>query len=190
MQELIDRAKAILLKPIDTWPIIKSEAKTEKEIYTDYVMILAAVPIVAGFLGQWLFGYGLNFFRGITWMIVAYALSLVFVFVIAKIVDALAPTFEAQKSSINSLKLVAYSMTAGWVIGIVAIIPGLAPLQILGLYGLYLFYVGLPHLMECPADKTLVYTIVVLIVSFVVMMVIGAITVSIVGISMMSGYRF
>ena len=189
MQEIIDRAKAILLKPIDTWPIIKSEAKSEKEIYTEYVMILAALPIVAQFLGQWLFGYGFPFSRGITWMIVGYALSLVGVFVMAKIVDALAPTFQAQKSNINSLKLVAYSMTAWWVIGIVAIIPGLAWLQILGLYSFYLFYVGLPHLMECPADKTLVYTIVALVVSIVVWAVIWAIVGSIVGISMMS-YRY
>ena len=68
MQEILDRVKAILLKPVDTWPVIKSEAKTEKQIYTEYVMILAAVPLVAGFLGQWLFGYGLPFFRGISWI--------------------------------------------------------------------------------------------------------------------------
>jgi hypothetical protein len=189
MQEILDRVKAILLKPVDTWPVIKSEAKTEKQIYTEYVMILAAVPLVAGFLGQWLFGYGLPFFRGISWMVVAYALSLVGVFVMAKIVDALAPSFQGQKSGVNSLKLVAYSMTASWVIGVVAIIPSLAPLQILGLYSIYLFYVGLPHLMECPADKTLVYTIAVLIIGIVVFAIIGAISASIVGLSMMSGYR-
>lgn len=190
MQEVIDRARAILISPVDTWPIIKSEAKTEKQIYTEYVMILAAVPIVARFIGQWIFTGYWPFFRGIGWMVVTYLLTLAGVFITAKVVDALAPTFQAQKNSLNSLKVVAYSMTAVWVIGIVNIIPALSPLGILGLYSIYLLYLGLPHLMECPADKTLVYTIAVIIVSFVVYVIIASVAASIVGVSYMSGYRF
>lgn len=190
MQEVIDRAKSILISPVDTWPIIKSEAKTEKQIFTDYVMILAAVPIVAQFIGNWIFTRYMSFFQGIGWMIVTYILTLVGVFVTAKVVDALAPTFQAQKNSLNALKVVAYSMTAAWVIGAVNLIPSLSPLGILGLYSIYLLYLGLPHLMECPADKTLVYTIAIIIVSFVLYVIIASIAASIVGVSYMSGYRF
>ena len=121
-------------------------------------------------------------------MIVTYVLSIVGVFITVKIVDALAPTFSGQKNSLNALKLVAYSWTATWVVGVVQIIPGLSILTILGLYSLYLLYLGLPHLMECPADKTLVYTVVIVVVAFVVMMVVGAVTVAIVGVSMIGSY--
>jgi len=188
MQELIDRVKAILISPVDTWPIIKSEAKTEKEIYTDYVMILAAVPVIAQFIGHIFFGWGMGFFRGISLMIVSYGLSIVGVFITVKIVDALAPTFEAKKNSLNALKLVAYSWTAMWVVGVVHIIPGLSILAFLGWYSIYLLYLGLPHLMDCPAEKTLVYTIAILVVSIVVGIIIGAVTVAIVGVSMVGSY--
>ncbi len=188
MQELIDRVKAILISPVDTWPIIKSEAKSEKEIYMDYVIYLAAIPVIAQFLGQSLFGWGMGFFRGISWMIVYYVLSITGVFVTAKIVDALAPTFEGKQNSLNSLKLVAYSMTAIWVIGMIYLIPDLSWLKILGiLYSIYLLYLGLPYLMECPAEKTLVYTVVIFIVALIVNLIIGAIAVAIVGASMMAG---
>jgi hypothetical protein len=184
MQALVERAKAIIISPVDTWAIIKSEDTTDKEIWSDYVMILAAVPIVSTFIGR-LF-LGMPFFRGIAWMVVTYCLSLGGVFIMAKVVDALAPTFDGQKSAINALKVVAYAMTASWVIGIINIIPSLSPLTILGLYSFYLLYLGLPHLMECPPDKTLVYTIAIVIVAFILYVVIGAISLSIVGLSYMS----
>ncbi len=186
MQELLDRVKAILISPVDTWPIIKRETKSEKEIYMDYVIYLAAIPVVAQFLGS-LFGWGMGFFRGISWMIVYYVLSIIGVFVTSKIVDALAPTFDGKQNSLNSLKLVAYSMTAVWVIGVVYLIPGLSILGILGVYSIYLGYLGLPYLMECPAEKTLVYTVVIFIVAFIVNLIVGSIAVAIVGVSMVAG---
>lgn len=188
MQELVDRVKAILISPVDTWPIIKGETKTEKEIYMDYVIYLAAIPVIAQFLGRLFYGWGFGFFRGLSWMIVSYLLSIAGVFILAKIVDALAPTFDGTKSGINSLKVVAYSMTAGWVIGIVYLIPGLSILGILGLYSIYLLYLGLPHLMECPAEKTLVYTIAIVIVGLIVWMIIGTLAAAIVGVEMVSRY--
>ena len=39
--------------------------------------------------------------------------------------------------------------------------------MLLGLYSLYLLYVGLPKLMHCPEDKALVYTIVIFVCAFV-----------------------
>ncbi|MGZ8522076.1 MAG: hypothetical protein ACXWX7_18220 [Candidatus Binatia bacterium] len=42
-------------------------------------------------------------------------------------------------------------------------------LQILGLYRLYLLYLGLPRLMKTPEDKALVYTIVVIFAAFVIL---------------------
>src|SRR4029453_14283966 len=95
--------------------------------------------------------------------IVAYVISLVVVFVVALIVDALAPTFGGTKSQINALKLVAYSATPGWGAGIATIIPVLGWIvAIIGtLYGIYLLYLGLPVLMKSPEDKTVVYLAVV-----------------------------
>lgn len=55
---LIDRVQAILLKPRLTWPTIAAERADIASIHTNYVMILAAIPAVAGFIGLTLIGIG------------------------------------------------------------------------------------------------------------------------------------
>jgi len=131
-----------LLKPRETWAEIKEETTTVSDIFKEYVMVVAAVPVIAGFLGKWILGisipfwghYRTPFLRGLTGAIVQYVLTLVGVFVAAKVVEMPAPSFQAKKDSVAAFKVVAYSMTAAWVIGIVTIIPDLSPLTILGLY--------------------------------------------------------
>lgn len=187
---IIQRIKEILIKPRETWAEIKEETTTVSDIFKEYVMVVAALPVIAGFLGKWILGtsipfwghYRTPFLRGLSGAIVQYVLTLVGVFVAAKVVEMLAPSFQAKKDSVAAFKVVAYSMTAAWVIGIVTIIPDLSPLTILGLYSFYLLYLGLPHLMECPPEKALGYTIVTIVVLIVVWIVIGIISAAFLGI--------
>ena len=48
---LIQRVQDILLKPKQTWPVIAQESADTASIYTGYVVILAAIPAIAGFIG-------------------------------------------------------------------------------------------------------------------------------------------
>ena len=75
------------------------------------------------------------------------------------IIDALAPRSEAIKA-IQALKPPRNSRTARLSV-IFLIIP--ARLLTCGIYSLYLLYLGLPVLMNSPPDKSLVYTIVVIL---------------------------
>ncbi len=102
-----------------------------------------------------------------------YVLTLVGVYVLALIIDALAPTFNGQKNQIQALKVAAYSSTASWVAGVFALVPGLRILTILGLYSLYLLYTGLPVLMKAPQDKAMGYTAVVIVAAIVLFMLVG-----------------
>ena len=45
---LIERAKAILLKPAQTWPVIDAEPATVASIYKDWLVIMAAIPADSG----------------------------------------------------------------------------------------------------------------------------------------------
>jgi hypothetical protein len=89
--------------------------------------------------------------------VVRYLLSFVIVYVMALVVDALAPTFHGQKNQPNALKLATYSMTPVWLAGALSLIPGLRPLGILGLYGVYLFWFGV-LLMKTPNERSTPYT--------------------------------
>jgi hypothetical protein len=177
------RAKAILLSPDTEWPIIAAEPATTGGLYTGYIMILAAIGPIANFLHGVLFGYGAfgfsyhpSFFGALTSAIVSYALTLGGTFLLAVIVAALAPTFQGQNSQIQALKLVAYSGTAGWLASAFNLIPGLGLLSIVGLYGVYLFFRGLPVLMQSPPAKSLPYTIVIFISVLIIGLVVGRLT--------------
>lgn len=178
---LVERVKGILLTPRKEWPVIEAESATPASLYTGYIMPLAAIPAVAGFIGMSLFGVsvlGANFRvpigTGLTGAVVRYVATLAGVYVLALIIDVLAPSFGGQKSQIQALKLAAYSSTASWLAGIFLILPALAMLSILGLYSLYLLFLGVPVLMKAPQDKSLVYTVVAIISAIVLYAVIGA----------------
>ncbi|MBA3318680.1 MAG: YIP1 family protein, partial [Gemmatimonadales bacterium] len=79
---------------------------------------------------------------------------------------------------IQALKVAGYSYTASWVAGIFLLIPVLSFLSILGVYSLYLLFLGLPVLMKAPKEKALSYTVVVILAAIVLFMVIGFVAVS------------
>ena len=158
---LIERLQAILLRPRQTWPTIAAEPATAATIYRNWVLILAAIPAVATFIGWSLIGggmFGISYrvplATGIVQLVVGYLLSLLAVYVLALIVNALAPTFHGSKDFIAALKVVAYGSTAGFVGGIFSLLPPLAWLGLLAaFYSIYLIYTGLPVLMRCPPAK-------------------------------------
>jgi hypothetical protein len=189
---LVSRVQGILLAPRKEWSVIDNESATPASLYSGYVVPLAAIPAIAGFIGSSIFGYNLlgstiriSVAAGIEGALVRYIMSLIGVYVLALIIDALAPNFGGTKNPIQALKVSAYSHTASWVAGIFAIIPGLGVLGILGLYSLYLLFVGLPVLMKAPEDKSLGYTAVVILCAIVLFAIVAAITSRFVGYGMM-----
>ena len=198
--DLISRVKSILLNPSETWSKIKDEPAEVKDLFTSYAAILAAIPPLAGFIGFSLIGwsvlgfhYRMPFFSGIGQLIVSYVFSLVGLYLLGLIIDALAPSFGSRKNQLRAMKVAVYSWTPAWVAGILTIIPSLGPLAMLAsLYSLYLFYLGLPILMDTPPDKVLGYVIVTILVSVLVWVVIGSLTGALFGYGRggMMGWRF
>lgn len=181
---LMERAKNILLQPKQEWPVIDTEQTSVGSLYTGYIIPLSAIGPIASVIGWSVFGMRVPFAGsmripigfGIRNAVIAYVLGLVSVFVLALIIDALAPTFGGQKNQIQALKAAAYSSTAGWVGGIFTLIPVLAILGLLAwIYSLYLLFLGLPVVMKAPQDKAVGYTVVVILVAIVLYFVIGII---------------
>jgi hypothetical protein len=171
--DIVERVKAILLTPKSEWLVIERESGDPAFLFMNYVAILAAIPAVCGFIGMSLIGtVGIG--AGLVFAIVQYLLAFVFVYVLGLIIDALAPTFDAQKNPANALKLAVYSMTPHWVAGIFLLIPVLGfPAAIIGLlYGFYLLWVGLRPLMKAPEEKAIVYTAATAICAIIIFIVI------------------
>jgi len=179
------RAQAIITKPKEEWIKIKDESLTVSQIFSPYVFILAAIPAVAQFIGLGLVGrripfigwyrYGLG--NALLYAILLYVLSLVSVYLFGIVINALAPSFGSKQNLPNAMKLAVFSMTPGWIAGVLYIIPMLGILVILAnLYGIYVLYLGFnTPLMETPKDKVIIYLIVSIVVIVVLMIVVGVI---------------
>lgn len=179
-QDLIGRVQRLLLSPKTEWDAIDRETVDPQSLVVGYVAPLAAIPAVATIIGMGIIGVGsvrLGFGTAIGMALTQFVMTIVMVFVFAFIINALAPTFGAQKNFNQALKVTAYYPTAVWVAGIFMIIPMLGILGLVGLlYSLYLLFVGLPKLMKPPAEKATTYTIVSIVVAIVAGVIIAGVT--------------
>lgn len=182
MSSLTQRVKNILLLPRAEWPVIASEPATAASLYTRYILILAAIPAVAGFLKAWLIGSGAfgvtvrsSLGSALTGSILQYVFSLIGVYVLALIVNALARTFGGQQDLVQALKAVAYSYTAAWIAGAAILLPWIGFLLMLagGIYSIYLLFLGLTPTMRSAPDKAVPYTVVTILCAIVLSVVIG-----------------
>lgn len=186
---LIARAKAMILQPKSEWQVVAAEPDSAQGIFMRYVVPLAAIGPIAGFIGMQLFGiqlFGVSFkpslMAGLTQAIVGYLLALVSVWVITFIIDALAPSFGGTSDRTQAMKLAAYAGTAGYLGGIFGIVPAIAALGLLAsLYGLYLLYLGATPVMKVPQDRAIVFVIIIIVAAIAAYFVIGLITAAITG---------
>ncbi len=181
MQKIIERCKALILKPAEEFTKIKGEELSVASMFKDYALILCAITPIASFIGFTLIGvsFGLGTFRypvhhALSYAIVTYLLSLAGIYLVAVVIDTLAPNFGSSKNLTDSFKIALFSYTPALIAGVFMIIPALSILTMLvGLYSLYLLYLGIKIIKEPPADKALAYTIISCVVLIVIYWLIG-----------------
>jgi len=197
--KLIERVQGIVLSPKTEWQKIAAEPADVKSLFTEYAMILAAIPALCGVIGFALIGMSLPtvdtirtpFAATLVQLVLPYVLGLVALYVVALIVNALAPTFDGQKNAIPALKLVVYSSTPVWLAGVFALLPVWGELGILlALYGPYLLYIGLAPMMKNPPDKSFGYTALIIVCYIVQAIIVSAVTAAVVSMGMAMRSRF
>ena len=157
--EVVARAKAIMLTPEREWQVIAREPGTLTDLFGSYVAILAAIPALSRFIGNSLIGGYDPVVRGLLRTVIAYAATFTVVYVLAGIIDLLARHFGTEKNFPNALKLSIYAHTPVWLAGIFLLVPGLNFLMLLGLYGSYLLWLGLPPLMGVSEERAPLYAL-------------------------------
>jgi hypothetical protein len=174
----------ILLRPGSAWTDIAAENHSIAHIYKSYLIFLAAIPAIAGFIGFSLVGVGafgisvrVPLVQGLVSAVVSYVLSLVMAMVVAWVASWLAPRFGGQAQLPRAFQLIAYGATAGWLGGIFSAIPSLAMLGALaGLYSIYLIYRGVPVLMQVPQAKSVGYTAALIVCAAAAALVVGMVS--------------
>lgn len=174
----------LVRNPVAYMTANKDAPATVDGIMLRYVAVLAAIPFLATLIGD-LWYYNLFVPFGFVGSFVAYAftdsiltyiLDVAGVYAVAMVIGMLAPGFNSSPDRIRSLKLAAFIFTPVFLIGVLDVIPVLAFLTFLGvLYGLYILYLGLPIVLGTPKERTTTFLIAVVVATFVVFLVIGAI---------------
>lgn len=186
MESLLGRSKSVLFEPRTTFKEIDTEFTKPGAIWGKYIIPLAALGPIAGAVGRFLFGsriagqsVGASFdvTGAVTYVVIAFVLALVAVFILSKIISLLAPQFGGQRNDVQALKVAAYASTPTWIAGILNIHGRFLIVQIIvSLYSLYLLYIGLPIFMKVPQDRAMGFTAVVIIAAVVIFLMQSAYT--------------
>ncbi len=184
------RIRNILFSASEEWDRIEAEPATIKGLYLRYACLLAAIGPVARFIGGQVFGHQ-GFFltvrpplvRSIVAAVVDYGLSLAGVFLLGLVIDLLAPSFGGVRNRIQALKVAVYGWTAAWLFAIFQLAPPVSGLSVIGLYSLYLLYLGVPKLMKAPREKAAVYAVLSIVVAMAVWIVVTLVAAALVAAS-------
>lgn len=181
---LIERVKNIMLTPKSEWEVVSNERTTNVALYKGYIVPLSAIGPIASFIGLSIVGitlpligtYRMPLLSGLSSALVSFVFGLIAVYLLALLINALAPTFGGEKNQMQALKVAAFSYTPAWVASILFVLPSLSILVMLAsLYSLYVLYLGLPVLMKAPKEKAIPYTAVVVVCAIVLTIVVGAV---------------
>jgi len=171
---LAARVKAILTDPVAAWPQVEKDVGDPALLLRRYVAALALIPPIASFVGAALIGVvtpggataRASLFNGAAGAIFGYVMSCATVLVLGLIIDLLAPLFGGRRDFNSAFKLTVYSFTPVWMAGVFLVLPGLHFLALLGCYGAYLLWLGLPQLTKVPEDQAANFTAVIVASAF------------------------
>lgn len=204
---IVDRAKNIILKPVDEWNVIAEEPATVSGIFTNYAMILAAIPLFAGILFTGALGMSAGGMGGLGggamamgftavagMAVIGYILSMVTLYLMSMIVNSVSPSFNGKSDLTQSTKLMAYASTPTWVAGLVGWVPivgGLVALAAIA-YVVYLIYLGLKPVLGVPQEKVAGFTVVIVLIYIVLTAIVSGIIIGLLfstffGSAMMAG---
>lgn len=183
-QSIIARVKEILTHTDAAWEKIKGEPSTINSIYRDYLLVLAAIGPIFGFIKGSIIGYSFynityreTFFRGLVDAVLQYGFGLLMIYVMALILEKLAPKFGGSANILNSFKLVAYSYTPAFLAGAFIIVPYVAILVsiVAVILSIFIFFKGLPKLITIPADRQITYIVASVLCMIVATFILGLI---------------
>lgn len=163
------RAWRLIRNPRAEWRAIETDGTSTSRIVAAYVVPLAILPALAYMAGLLIFELSTdqgNTYRPAFSNVLALSASgivlwIASIYVLAQVVDALAPRFGARRDFRHAFKLAAHVPTAIWIGLLAYIVPdyGWIGLTVGALYSVYLLLVGVPVLMMPPEDKAVIYAL-------------------------------
>ena len=165
------RIHNLMLYPAREWNSIAAENNNRKTIYIRFVLPLLCLIAIATVVGTWLATsrelYSAGYVIGKIVNLWA-SLSVGLYFSAFVITEIMAPQVE-QRDHHRSFALMAYSSGAAYlVIFLVALFPFFNELLVLAFYSCYLYWRGIPYLIQVSGQKQMTYAL----LSFIIVVLI------------------
>lgn len=185
---VLNHVWGLMFHPKEEWKSIKGERCTIGRCFCSHVLLLAAIPAIAGYIGTtqvgWSFGAGdvhkLTPRSALQIAILTYLVMLVAVFSLGKAIHWMGLTYGSKQTLPASIALAAYAATPLWLIGFFFLYPMLWVNMLIGLpalaYTVYLLYTGVPVMMGVSQERGFLFASAVLAVGLVMLVAVLAAT--------------
>jgi hypothetical protein len=158
--------KYIIFNPVKAWTIIHDENRPIKDIRNIYFFPLIIIVALSAFLGSLIFknvslSPVYSILIGIKYLILYFLVVLCSAVILNEIIKAL----DLGKSFVLSFKMITCSMIPLLITQVVSqLFESLIFVNILALYGLYIFWIGLEKMLNPPEHKKMPMLVAIFIV--------------------------
>jgi hypothetical protein len=164
---LYNRIKYIILNPAKAWEVIYQENRPIRDVRNSFFLPLVLMVAISSFLGSIIFTNStLSPAYSLFVALKSLALHLVVVFTSAVIFGEITKALDLGKDFTTSFKIIAYSLAPLMICQVIShLFESLIFVNILSLYGLYIFWIGAEKMLNPPEHKKmpmLIATVVVL----------------------------
>jgi hypothetical protein len=183
---VLNHVWGLMFRPKLEWKSIKAERCTIGKCFCSHVLILAAIPAIAGYIGTtqvgWSFGgfevHRLTTQSALQIAILTYLTMLVAVFSLGKAIHWMGQTYGSKQTLPQAIALAAYAATPLWLMGFFFLYPVLWFNMLIGLpalaYTVYLLYSGVPVMMGVSQERGFMFASAVLAVGLVMLVTVLA----------------
>ena len=169
LNQIFIKIKEVIFEPVKFWEQQKAGKNENQQSFSGYFLPLLVLVLLVVFFSELIRGsrFYLDFplmkaGREILLFLLLYVIS---VFLTNELIKA----FGGQKNIIFARKLVVYSLTPFLLVSLITgMFPFLYVINVLGLYGFYIFWIGVKTLLEFPERKQTSYILVTTMANFFV----------------------
>jgi hypothetical protein len=186
---VLNHVFGLLTNPEKEWKSIHAERCSVGKCYCSHVLLLAAIPAIAGYIGTTQVGWQvvsremqkLTPDSAFQISILFYITMLVAVFTIGKLIHWMGQTYGSKQTLPQCIALAAYTATPLFLCGVMLLYPVLWLNLLISLpalaYTVYLLYSGVPVMMGISKERGFLFSSAVLAVGLVMLVGVLAATV-------------
>jgi hypothetical protein len=197
---ILQHVWGLMAHPQQEWTAIRDERCTVSKCYCSHVLLLAALPVIAWFIGTTQIGWQLGTHEpvkltvqsALNMAVLSYVVMLIAVFSLGKAIHWMGQTYGSSQTLPQAIALSAYTATPLWLVGVMLVYPVLWFNLIIGLpalaYTVYLLYTGVPTMMGVSEERGFLFSSAVLAVGLVMLVGVLAATAILWGLGLAPAY--